>query len=106
MLGKKRRARKKTKSENPLPKILNGAVASQMVKCGKRGCKCERGELHGKYYYRVGWIDGKRFKEYIRLKDVEAVKEACENYRVMQAEIRAGRISYKHFLKQVKSILG
>jgi len=31
----------------------NGTVVIKKVNCGKEGCKCQRGELHGPYKYVV-----------------------------------------------------
>lgn len=31
--------------------VLRGALASQGRRCGKPGCRCARGELHGPYTY-------------------------------------------------------
>lgn len=33
----------------------------ERVKCGKKKCKCARGELHGPYWYAY-WREGKRVK--------------------------------------------
>lgn len=30
----------------------SGTIVKEMVKCGKSGCKCASGELHGPYLYR------------------------------------------------------
>jgi hypothetical protein len=30
---------------------LEGSVVSQMRRCGKEGCRCTQGELHGPYVY-------------------------------------------------------
>jgi hypothetical protein len=30
---------------------LEGSLVSQMRRCGKEGCRCARGELHGPYVY-------------------------------------------------------
>ena len=31
--------------------VLAGSVISQRRRCGKQGCRCTRGELHGPYVY-------------------------------------------------------
>jgi len=31
--------------------LLSGALVDQRRRCGKEGCKCTRGELHGPYTY-------------------------------------------------------
>lgn len=59
----------KTKFENLLPKnfaqIENGSLHQQSVRCGKSGCRCAQGKLHGGYYYFFTRIDGKLKKYYI-----------------------------------------
>jgi hypothetical protein len=37
----------------------------EMVRCGKKGCRCTRGELHGPYWYAY-WTEGGRTRsEYV-----------------------------------------
>jgi hypothetical protein len=71
------------KSADPLPKIepLQGAVCAQMVRCGKAGCKCERGEMHGPFHYLFWREGGKLRKVYIRKEDVERVSDLCRAKR-------------------------
>jgi hypothetical protein len=38
---------------------------SEMVRCGKKGCKCSKGELHGPYWYAYWSEGGKTKSEYI-----------------------------------------
>jgi hypothetical protein len=33
--------------------LIEGSVVDQRRRCGKEGCKCNRGELHGPYTYLV-----------------------------------------------------
>lgn len=59
----------KTKVRKTLPKtaaeILNGGIYSQRVRCGKKTCKCTRGELHSALYFFTR-RNGKLVKSYIR----------------------------------------
>jgi hypothetical protein len=68
----------RTKQRNLLPKTSPGAVCAQMVRCGKKNCKCARGELHGPYYYHFERVDGVLVKRYVKAKDVAAIRAACE----------------------------
>ena len=83
-----------TKHAETLPKSLPGAVCPQYVGCGRAGCKCGRGELHGPYYYRI-WREGKRVhKMYIKRAELEAVRDACaahEQYSEMLRSLRHER---------------
>jgi hypothetical protein len=52
---------------------------SEMVSCGKKGCKCFKGELHGPYWYAYWTEYGKTRSQYIgkRLpKGIKPVRDA------------------------------
>lgn len=36
-----------------------------MVRCGKKGCRCARGELHGPYWYAYWTEGGKTKSQYV-----------------------------------------
>jgi hypothetical protein len=62
--------------------VADGAICPQMVRCGKSGCKCARGELHGPYYYRFTRDQyGRLHKQYVRRSEVEAWRELCAQRR-------------------------
>jgi hypothetical protein len=92
----------KNKSENPLPKMLPGAVCAQMVKCGKPTCKCARGQLHGAYYYHFVRVGGRLRKRYLKPDEVEAVKAACYARR---ADERAKRIETRQDHQSIRELV-
>lgn len=105
-----RGGRAKVKSEKPFPKIppdrlLNGAVCASYARCSKPNCKCARGLLHGPYYHRYQWHDGRVIKEYIPLSQVEEVRAACARYRALQNKLLAGRQRYAQLIATLKSQL-
>ena len=67
-----------------LPKPLAGVVCSQMVRCGKVGCKCQRGRLHGPYYYRFWRENGRLRKQYVPRSQLESVRARCDQRRDKQ----------------------
>ncbi len=97
-----------------LPKtpMLPGAVCGQWVRCGKPGCKCARGELHGPYFYRFVRQGGRLRKRYARLADLDAVREACEAWRRAEEAKRAllaspdGLAVKKQIAEMLRSALG
>jgi hypothetical protein len=102
--------RRHQENPKPLPKIppdgmLNGAVCAQYKRCGKANCRCIRGELHGPYFYRFQWCEGRVVKEYLRLSDVEEVRAACARYGALQDELREGRKHFQVLLSQLRSSL-
>lgn len=72
--------------------VADGAICAQMVRCGKRNCKCARGELHGPYFYRFTRDKyGRLHKQYVRRSEVEAWRELCERRREWFSERAAMR---------------
>lgn len=47
-------------------KMLSGSVVKKYKACGKAGCKCTRGELHGPFYYLTFKVDKKTKMIFIR----------------------------------------
>lgn len=73
----------RAKTENLLPKIAatGGTMHSQFVRCGKAGCKCAGGELHGPYHYLFVRVGDRLRKYYIKPEDVPDVRAACTSRR-------------------------
>jgi len=86
-------------TEKALPKTLPGAVCWQWVRCGKPGCKCERGELHGPYAYRFERVNGRLRKHYIPKADVAAFITACERHREERKVRRAAHRELTELLR-------
>jgi hypothetical protein len=47
----KARRRRLARGLPDLEAVVQGSVVSQSRRCGKQGCRCSRGELHGPYVY-------------------------------------------------------
>jgi hypothetical protein len=47
----KTRRRRLARGMPDLEAVLQGSVVAQGRRCGKEGCRCTRGELHGPYVY-------------------------------------------------------
>ena len=96
----------RTKTHDPLPKTLAGAVCIQWVPCGRAGCRCSRGQLHGPYYYRF-WREGGRLrKEYVRLTELEEVRAQCEARRRARHELRQAWDTWRQLLAAVREVEG
>ncbi|HMS41114.1 MAG TPA: hypothetical protein PKE69_12865 [Pyrinomonadaceae bacterium] len=67
----------KAKTEKMLPKTMDGTVHAQFVRCGKKNCKCVKGELHGAYFYHFVRVSGKLIKRYLKPSEVEEMRTAC-----------------------------
>ncbi|MGH9304279.1 MAG: DUF6788 family protein, partial [Acidimicrobiales bacterium] len=58
--------------------LISGSVVEQGRRCGKEGCRCTRGELHGPYTYVVLPRDGGRTRTaYVPAAAAAAVREGA-----------------------------
>lgn len=91
-----------------LPKMGSAAVCPQWVRCGKPGCRCARGDLHGPYYYLFWRAGGRLRKRYLKAAEVapatlagrrnredrrrarEAAKEWRQHWRTLLTGLREG----------------
>ena len=62
-------------------KMLSGSVVKKYKACGKAGCKCTRGELHGPFYYLSFKKEGKTKMIFIRRYLWERAIKLNNNYR-------------------------
>jgi hypothetical protein len=94
-----------TAGREPLPKApLPGVVRPQRTRCGSRGCRCARGELHGPYYYRF-WREGSRLrKAYVRPEHLEEVRARCEARRQARRELKAFWETWRQLLAAVREL--
>jgi hypothetical protein len=46
-------------------KAVNKTYRLEKVRCGKKNCRCSRGELHGPYWYAYWTEGGKTRSEYV-----------------------------------------
>jgi len=61
-----------------------GTLIDKKVKCGKQGCKCQYGKLHGPYMYFV-YSDNKRKEVYIGALDSKFFQTYIKGKRVHRA---------------------
>lgn len=66
-----------------------GAICAQFVRCGKPGCKCARGELHGPYYYRFTRDESGRLrKSYVRKAEAASALSEQSERRELEELVR------------------
>ena len=81
-----RRPRPMKKTAKPLPQ--KGAVCQQWKRCGRPGCRCARGQLHGPYYALFWREKGRLRKRYVPRAEALAVQVACLEHRAQERVAR------------------
>lgn len=105
------------------PMALQGTIIPQYVKCGKRGCRCEHGVLHGPYTYHLWEERGRTRKRYVRPEDAEIAKAMIDRrrdnqrvrrdaeleralaWRDLKAAVRRGRLETALLFRQVRELI-
>lgn len=89
MLSRNRFAPKERSARSRLAQLLHdhevirGSVVSMARRCGKAGCRCNRGEKHVSLYLSVK-IEGKRRMVYIPAHLEDEVRRRVEAYREVE----------------------
>jgi len=68
---------------------LEGSLVSQMRRCGKEGCRCTQGELHGPYVYLSISRDAHRRLVYIPAELAEVVRRHVSLTEQIEATLAA-----------------
>jgi hypothetical protein len=85
-----------------LPKKM--AICQQFRKCGKAGCKCSAGALHGPYFFFFYRENGKLKKSYIRKADAAELWEAYSARREFQKRRAADRKEFTELCREMRRI--
>jgi hypothetical protein len=96
-----------TQLRKPLPKSRSlGALVEQWKRCGKSGCRCTQGRLHGPYFAVMTRQNGRLHKRYVRLADVavlRALLDVDRRQRLGQREVaRAWRRAWSATAQQLR----
>lgn len=72
------RRRRLVRSMPEVEGLISGSVVEQGRRCGKEGCRCARGELHGPYTYVVlPRVEGRTRTVYVPAAAAEAVRQGA-----------------------------
>jgi len=85
-----------------LPK--KAAICQQFRKCGKAGCKCNAGALHGPYFFYFYRVDGKLKKSYIRKADATRLWESYSKLRQIQKRRAADQREFAKLCRNLRRI--
>ena len=61
--------------------MIRGNLVEKYLPCGKEGCKCKEGKLHGPFYYLIYPEGGKQKTLYVRKDKLREVREGIKAYK-------------------------
>ena len=90
MVTRDRRISPKTHAAAPVIP-LPGSLQVRWVRCGKAGCRCAQGHLHGPYGRRFWRENGRTRQQYVRKAEVERVQAGLQAWRAEHPPVAALR---------------
>lgn len=78
-------------------RLVRGSLIQRPKFCGKKGCKCTRGEPHPAGLYLSRLEDGVARPRFVRAADRERVMREAEAYRAFRTALRRWRAIAKEF---------
>jgi hypothetical protein len=94
----------RTQTRETLHKTLPGVVLPQWVRCGRKNCRCVRGELHGPYHYRFWRECGRLRKTYVPAANLERVRSLCEARRRERRELKAAWDAWRDLRAAIREV--
>ncbi len=85
---------------------IKGTLIEKYVKCGRAGCPCNQGKLHGPYYYIEIIQNGKQTFQYVKKKDLKELLplyEENKQYKKTRAQLNKLDKQIKHLKYLAKS---
>jgi len=92
----------KQKKSETLPKTA--ALCAQWVRCGKPGCRCAGGELHGPYAYVFFRLGGRLRKRYVRVGSAQAVAAAMQAQQAQRGALRGAWSDFRGVRDKVREV--
>jgi hypothetical protein len=96
------RSRMETEHAKLLLKTLPGVVLWQWARCGRAGCRCARGQLHGPYAYRFFRQGNRLRKVYVPKALVDQVAAACNARRAFRRQIKVSWQEWRDLLADIR----
>ena len=91
---------------SPKTGALPGSLQLEWRRCGKPGCRCARGDLHGPYFYRYWYEAGRRRKAYVPRDRVAEVAAGLVRWQELHPPVWAIRQRLAELRRIEKEVLG
>ena len=91
---------------SPKTAPLPGSLQPEWKRCGKPGCRCARGELHGPYFYRYWYEAGRRHKAYVPRDRVAEVAAGLVRWQELHPRVWSIRQRLAELRRIEKEVLG
>jgi hypothetical protein len=96
------RRTKKTEEISPKIEPIRGSLMAQYKRCGNRNCRCAKGFKHGPFFYHVWYVQGIRYKSYVKKADFDRIKAGIAAFRAQRRERQRSAVELKTMLQEIR----
>ena len=82
----------------------NGGIYEQKIRCGKKGCRCTRGDMHVAHYL-IYRDEGLQIKRYVRKADVAIIKQLVQRAQIERWAFRRMLRDSRESLRKTRKLL-
>ena len=90
----------------PFEEVLRGSVVHRLVRCGKPGCRCARGEGHPAAYLSVTLVGGRTEQISLPTSLIPRAEQAVANYRAWWDAIEKISAINRELLRRERQAVG
>ena len=94
------RREKKSVEISPKTQPIRGSLMAQYKRCGRDNCRCAKDFKHGPFFYHVWYVQGERFKKYVRKSDFDRIKASIEAFQAQRREQQQSRAEIEAILRE------
>ena len=75
---------------------------AQYKSCGRCNCRCSKGFKHGPFFYHVLYVQGIRYKSYVKKAEFDRINSGIEAFRAQRREQQNADEELRTMLKEIK----
>lgn len=94
------RRRKKSKEISPKIQPIRGSLMAQYKRCGRGNCRCANGFKHGPFFYHVWYVQGTRYKSYVKKADLDRINTGIEAFQAQKREQQQSKAEIEAILRE------
>ena len=73
---------------------------TQYKRCGRGNCRCSKGFKHGPFFYLVWYVEGTRYKSYVKRADLDRINAGIEAFQAQRREQQQSKEEIKAILRE------
>jgi hypothetical protein len=84
---------------------LDGSVSRRYIRCGRKNCRCQNGELHGPYVYVQVYRGGERRWQYVRNSEIASLFSKRQQSKLEIQQTKSELAEFRQQWQELKSLL-